>query len=392
MTEVILFLKIQLALILLYGCYKWIFSHGTNLQVRRMFLLVVLPLSVMHPFLFQPFEADTFLADIQYLDTVVADTVEDSARTLDQNISWALAFWSYYTLAAGLFLLFCWRLLRLLYTIIRSPSERHGHYRFIPIAATASPASFFRTVFIPVGLSDATKKVITDHELIHVRQWHSIDVLVYELAKVLFWINPVIYLLEKELKLVHEFIADEQAGKDAPDFYQQTLLAFTLGIEPSILTNNFYQSSTIKQRLMMLHESNSWKSTIIRTVFMLPFVAALLVVNTGVAQTAEETVLQQAEIMPEFPGGQDAMMKYLAEQIKYPEEARKNKEQGNVFVSFVIDKSGAVRNAEIKRGVSATIDAEAIRVVSNMPAWRPAENKGEKVSVQYVLPIAFRLE
>jgi TonB family protein len=284
-----------------------------------------------------------------------------------------------------------WRLLKLMFKILKAPMERHEQYRLVQIAATASPASFFRTVFIPTGLSYETRKVITEHELVHVRQWHSIDVLIYEIAKVLCWINPIIYLLEKELKLVHEFIADEQAGKDAPDLYQQTLVAFTLGIEPSILTNNFYQSSTIKRRLMMLHETNSWKSTIIRTVLMLPFVAGLLVVNTGVAQTAEETVLQQAEVMPEFPGGQEAMMKYLAEQIKYPAEDKKNKVEGNVFVSFVIDKTGVVRNAEIKRGVSATIDAEALRVVSSMPAWRPAENKGEKVSVQYVLPIAFRL-
>lgn len=392
MIEVIVFLKIQLALVFLYGVYKWVFSKGTNLQARRIFLLLALPIAMIHPFVLQPFQADTLLAEVQYLDTVIVDTVEDSARTLDQNISWALAIWTYYVIAAYFLLLFLWRLVKLLYQIFRSPSEQLEHYRLVSISATASPASFFQTVFIPSGLSDATRKVITEHELVHVRQWHSMDVLFYELAKVLCWMNPVIYLLERELKLVHEFIADEQAGKDEPVLYQSTLLAFTLGVEPSILTNNFYQSSTIKQRLMMLQETNSWKSTIIRTVLMLPLVAALFIVNTGVAQSTEETVLQQAEVMPEFPGGQEAMMKYLAGEIKYPAEAKKNKEEGNVFVSFVIDKNGTVRNAEIKRGVSATIDAEALRVVNAMPAWKPAENKGEKVSVQYVLPIAFRLD
>lgn len=98
------------------------------------------------------------------------------------------------------------------------------------------------------------------------------------------------------------------------------------------------------------------------------------------------------EVMPEFPGGQDALLKYLATTIKYPVIAQENGIQGRVAVSFTIETDGSIRDIEIIRGVDPSIDKEAIRVVSTMPNWTPGKQKGINVAVKYTVPITFRLQ
>lgn len=100
---------------------------------------------------------------------------------------------------------------------------------------------------------------------------------------------------------------------------------------------------------------------------------------------------KEVDKMPEYPGGSEAMIKYLTSNIRYPEAAAKAKTTGKVFVSFVVSKDGKVTNAAVKRGVSKELDAEALRVVSAMPNWKPAEKDGKKVDAEMVLPVSFAL-
>lgn len=105
-----------------------------------------------------------------------------------------------------------------------------------------------------------------------------------------------------------------------------------------------------------------------------------------------EPVFKVVEEMPKFPGGTAGLMQYLAKSIKYPVVSQKNKEQGKVIISMVIDKTGDLSHIKIIRSVSPSVDAEAIRVISNMPKWEPGRQRGRAVSVEYTLPIEFRLE
>jgi len=106
----------------------------------------------------------------------------------------------------------------------------------------------------------------------------------------------------------------------------------------------------------------------------------------------EEVVFKVVEVMPSFPGGQDAMMKYLGENIKYPEEAKTKKVQGRVFVTFVVEKDGSVNEVKLLRGIGSGCDEESMRVIKAMPNWTPGTQKGEAVRVQYNLPIKFALQ
>ena len=113
--------------------------------------------------------------------------------------------------------------------------------------------------------------------------------------------------------------------------------------------------------------------------------------NTSDMKPDKNGVYQLVEEMPEFPGGMDAMMKYLSENIKYPEDAIEKNQAGRVFVSFVVGTDGSINEATILRGVCESIDKEALRVVNAMPKWTPGKVKGEPVKVEYNLPIVFKL-
>jgi len=106
----------------------------------------------------------------------------------------------------------------------------------------------------------------------------------------------------------------------------------------------------------------------------------------------EEQIFTVVEDMPQFPGGEAALFKYLGENMKYPAMAKDAGVSGVVFVTFVVGKSGQVSNVEILRGIGAGCDEEAIRVVQNMPKWSPGKQRGKEVTVQYNLPIRFTLK
>jgi len=110
-----------------------------------------------------------------------------------------------------------------------------------------------------------------------------------------------------------------------------------------------------------------------------------------VEDVVEEQIFTIVEEMPSFPGGEPAMMKYLANNIKYPAIAKDANIQGTVYVTFVVNEKGEVKDVKVLRSIGGGTDEEAIRVVENMPKWKPGKQRGKAVKVQYNLPIRFTL-
>ena len=119
--------------------------------------------------------------------------------------------------------------------------------------------------------------------------------------------------------------------------------------------------------------------------------------EVAIVEMTEEEEEEEAEVffivenMPEFPGGDLALRKHIAENVKYPEIAKENGLSGKVFVQFVINQKGEVENVKIARGVDPALDKEAIRVVQNLPKWKPGSQRGKPVRVSYTVPINFQL-
>ena len=106
----------------------------------------------------------------------------------------------------------------------------------------------------------------------------------------------------------------------------------------------------------------------------------------------DQQIFMVVESMPKFPGGEVALHKYLAENIRYPEMAKESGIQGRVFVTFVIEKDGSVTDVKVLRGIGGGCDEEAVRVVKNMPKWTPGKQRGKPVRVQFNLPVKFTLQ
>ena len=109
-------------------------------------------------------------------------------------------------------------------------------------------------------------------------------------------------------------------------------------------------------------------------------------------ETDEGQIFQVVEQMPEFPGGMEALMKYLQKNIKYPSRAQDNNVQGRVMVTFVVNKDGTIVDPEVIKAVDKDLDNEALRVVKSMPKWNPGKQRGKPVRVKYTVPVTFRLQ
>jgi len=113
--------------------------------------------------------------------------------------------------------------------------------------------------------------------------------------------------------------------------------------------------------------------------------------NDLLSEEDENLVFTVVERMPRFPGGDKALINYMQEKIEYPSEALKRGYEGRVLVSFVIEKDGSVSSAEVLRGIVASLDKEALRIIRSMPDWTPGKQRGKTVRVKYTVPVQFRL-
>lgn len=299
--------------------------------------------------------------------------------------------------------------------------------------------SFLSYVFVHPQLPNF--RTILLHERIHARQFHTLDVLFWEVTTLFFWMNPVVYALRHAIRQVHEFIADDRAARSMKDRteYATLLVQHQLGASllPS-LEHQFYSHTTLKSRITMIMKKPSHRVALLKYGFIVPlFGLAITLSSARLAETTQPEVLQSqwemlknneiplvenllelpipsktslspaandttqqsdrkvyssSDVLPEFPGGIDGMYKWIGRNIQYPVEARRDKIQGKVYVRFIIETDGTISNAQIVKGIHPYTDAEALRVISSMPAWKPGRMDDKPVAVSYNMPISFTLD
>ena len=116
------------------------------------------------------------------------------------------------------------------------------------------------------------------------------------------------------------------------------------------------------------------------------------VIDDGEPETDEQQIFVIVEDMPEFPGGELALLKWIAKSVKYPTLAQENGVAGRVHLNFVINETGGIDNIIVTRGVDPSLDREAVRVIKQMPKWKPGKQRGKAVKVSFSLPINFQLQ
>jgi TonB family protein len=303
--------------------------------------------------------------------------------------------------------------------------NRTGSNRIIYFEGLNTSAfSAFGYIFINTKISLEEAGEIIKHEQNHIDNNHFFDIILIEIIKVLQWFNPFIYLFNKSLRAVHEYQADEGCLRRGIPVtsYQQLLMNQLFHTRLFTFSNSFSNPTLVKKRMIMMTKERSGILANLKLLMVLPAIAIVMIVfssckekvipNAGkseevapppppppppqVSNVKEDTVnapYVKVDVMPEFPGGDKAILGFIAKNTQYPEIAKKNGIVGKVIVRFAVEANGSIDKISILQGVDPELDAEALRVVGKLPAFeKPGSINGKPVPVWYMIPINFTLK
>lgn len=433
------FLKVNVAIALFYAFYRLFFHKDTFFGWRRTAMLSFFVLSAAVPLLnIQTWvtaqEPMVAMADLYASRVLPEFTFTPETATTDwKGMLLEYTGIVYWAIAALLAARFTMQLAGIIRLACRCNKRQIGGSTVHVLPKADGPFSFFHWIFIhPASHTEEELNEILTHERTHARQWHSIDVIVSELACTLCWFNPFAWLMKREIRTNLEYMADArvlESGYDSKT-YQYHLLGLSHHKAAATIYNSF-NVLPLKKRIKMMNKKRTREIGRTKYLMFLPLAALLMIVSNietmarttkklatevieavapGSGQPEQETktvtykgkvvdkdtldnpVFEVVEKMPAFPnGGMPALMEYLAKNIRYPEGAMKKGTQGRVTVQFVVEKDGSITNAKILRGIDPELDKEAVRVISAMPKWEPGTQRGETVRVEFTVPVMFRL-
>jgi TonB family protein len=516
-------------------------------NVNRWFLVSGIFVSLLFPFITVHYTINLPVTETLQTGAAILSGIQ-SAGTNSLVFAWSMLFTVYISGAIFVVFLVIRQSRTALKTINRAEIISSQSVRLVRTADYTSSFSFFSYVFINPSVSAIETKEIVNHELVHIRQMHWVDLVLVELLCVLQWFNPFIWIYIRFIRQNHEYLADEVALQRSsdPETYKATLLNQIVGYPVVSLSNQFNYSLNKKRFNMMKNiiyspyrkmkvliiipviaivlyafakpeyrysqsgissvntvkvsdqQSKELKGTVLKedgkplqgatlilkgttlgsisdakgsfklgnvpdgvplvvsyvgykskvvkpnyiSEMMIPMERDTITVgmkttnvpppppppppppeakvkkgenekSTGidippppppppppappeakvkkVEQTGNELFVV-TETLPEFPGGSDAMMTWLSKNIKYPEDAVKNKITGQVEVKFIVDISGKIKSVKVIKRVNPLLDAEAERLISSMPDWKPGMQGGKPVDVYLKVPVDFKLK
>lgn len=433
-------LLVNLYLLLFYGFYALLLRKETFFQMNRVYLVSSALLSFFIPMIHSNWVENLFITQ-KVEHSLAAYTSPEIVYQFnpieDHHITIGQIMLSIYA-AGALFLAikFAWQLVSLK-KMIDQPDQ-------------TSAFSFFKS--IRVNKTEERQDVIIAHEEVHVREWHSADVMLMEAITIINWFNPVVYFYRLGIKHIHEFIADKQAINNGVEKseYALLLLSQTLKTPAHQLVNPFFNHSLLKRRIMMLQKNRSQRAALLKYGLSAPLFILMLILSSAtiskshtvkiINKKAEEVFLTPAspsdsladvssqadvskakevkvtnllyrpkqvtvadttpkkgivftavERSPEFKGGIEAFYQFLQQNLRYPAEMRKNNIQGKVFITFIVEEDGSLSNFRVLRDVGYGSAEETERVFRLSPKWNPGLQNGRSVRVQFTMPVSFTL-
>jgi len=444
-------LQVSICWALLYIVYKLFLAKETFFTTNRYYLLGSLILGLFLPLIAAYVPSNSTSQEvyqaITYVTVMPTATVEATAT---ENFSWAGLLWMIYFIGVAVVGIRFFRGISRIINIYRSGIKKDlGNFVLVESTIPHLPFSFLNYVFLSkqIPLNKEIEQILL-HEEIHVRQWHTMDILFAEVLNIFFWFNPFIHLYKKALKESHEFLADAYVSQEFnKDSYGQLLLGrSTSGFEVA-LAHQFFHSQ-IKKRIVMLYKEKSKRSAMFKYFTALPvFIGMLFIFSSNQKSTLKEKgnssqeellssigenkkdtennpdinfemsqgekldtnkskVFKEVDEMPRFPGcenrpgsltekevcARNLLFGYIGKNLKYPEQARKNGTEGTVIVQFTVSQNGNLEDLELVRSVGDGLGEEAIRIVKSMPKWVPGKLDGKDVAVQLTLPFMYKLD
>ena len=439
--------KVAVLIAVFYMFYRLMLAHETFHRVNRLVLLTtavasfVLPLCVftMHKTVMVDYDYSQ-LGELAMNESVVSVVPTDNQPSVILTTVLPVLF------IIGMLATLVHTLISLIrIQLLIHRSEKHPQEDGTVICVTGntalSPFSWMHYIVMNRSDYEAHDAAILAHERGHIRLRHSWDLLFVDLLTALQWFNPAMWMLRADLRAIHEYEADGEVlslGINARQ-YQYLLISKAAGIGGYSLANGI-SHSTLKNRINMMLHKKSNRTSLLKLFALVPIVGITLALNARTVNdyvydgpqkqnpvkkgkknttikvgtqeikvtealkddkattvtmnvvedeqnATDDKVFDVVENMPEFNGGMGALMQYLSDNIRYPEE---KDIQGRVIVRFVVGKDGSISNAQVVKSVHPSFDAEALRIINNMPKWIPGTQNGKPVNVKYVVPINFK--
>ena len=437
--------KVAVLIAVFYMFYRLLLSKETFHRVNRVVLLATAVLSFVLPLCVITLHQTV---TIQAVPEVTIGNVQMTVAEEPATPLWQMALPILYIIGMlatlGYTLLSVWKVMLL---IRRSEQHPQPDGTTICVTGNAAVAPFSFCCYIVMNRADYEihDAAILIHERGHIRMHHSWDVLLVDLLTALQWFNPAMWMLRQDLRAIHEYEADGEVlsqGINARQ-YQYLLISKAASIGGYSIANGI-SHSTLKNRIHMMTNKKTRSSHLLKLLALVPILGVALALNARtvtdyvydepqkqhpikkgkkagtinpgtmneivVVEQATETekpkpvempnamkvkedkVFDVVEQMPQFSGGIEALLKYLAENVRYPKEAEEKSLQGRVIATFVVEKDGSISRAKVVKSVDPLLDEEALRVVNSMPNWTPGRQNGEPVAVKYAIPISFKLQ
>ncbi len=392
--------------LVLYAYYRGLLIRQSWLQVNRAYLLLLLPLAACLAWVEWPSVPGWGLIPTLDLAPVLIgeNGTPDAFSGVEAGWVWGLCL--YGTGVVVSLGLLAWRLFQLSRYIARSEVKDCGSYSLVYTDAAWSPATFFRYIFWNPALTEANLKPILDHELCHVLQRHSLDLLILGLFQSVLWFFPLVYLIRRDLVQTHEFLADQAATRQVDvHVYAELLLQKRLGAGLA-LAHSIYHSP-LKPRIFMLTKPLS-KWTSWRYLGLLPLMTLVLLFacQTEAEETASMKLTEGAEraVPVQIEGTQpdskelvlvDAEprplnLAQIQQMIGYPDAAKKENLQGLVVVRVLVGQEGEYLRHEVIKDPTPILTQE---VEKYLPALKmaPATKDGKPVNFWINVPFHFKL-
>jgi TonB family protein len=397
------------------GMYYLLFRKETFYRFNRMYLVSSVILSMILPAIhLAPVQSDKGILPVAIKSvTVMAYKVYTPGIEANQTFHFLQLL--YWTIALLLTVYLVNQVAGIL-TLIRHHTikDEDGH-QMVMLTSGTHTFSFFNLIFIPPGLSSGNEyKQVVCHELAHVRQLHSLDILLFQMIKILQWFNPFVYLMETMLKETHEYLADEAVLKQDSHAgqYRLLLLSQVFGIKPGLFS--FFNHSLIKNRLTMMTKQKSPPRSRLKYLIIVPFLTLVILVvccnkneplappppppppppvANSTTQAADEASFPKVDQPAQFQGGDiDNFRAWVQKNVVYPPEAIKKGIFGRVTVQFSVDTNGKISFITVLRSPDPMLEIAAVNTIWKAPDWIPAKSGGKNVKQMFVIPVEFALK
>lgn len=395
---IIYLIKSTLCLLAFFLTYRLVLERENMPVFKRFYLLISLVFSFVVPFITFEFQEENTVSLVsKSLESVVLPTLEITGeKSYLSNILYAI-----YTIITIILLT---RFIRNLYVIYNTRKNSkiiiYENATLALVDQEILPHTFGSTIFInKKNFENHTiESELFTHELTHVRQKHTLDIVFIEVLKTIFWFNPLLFFYKKAIQLNHEFLADEKviASHNNISIYQKILLSKSIQPTNLYLTSNLTSFLKTKKRFIMMTKTTSTTTKFFKKVIVAPLFLGMFIFGSSITfaqetpiqktEQSEEPIYNQVDKKPDFPGGIMEFYSFVGKNFKVPEA----KVNGKVFIQFVVEKDGSLTNIKSVRDIGHGTGEEAVRVLKISPKWIPGEQDGKKVRVQYSLPISIK--